>query len=334
MRRLPLLACCPLLLALLLGACAAPTVQKQVLAPAPAEEVARLTRLKVAAFDNDENGQVRAAVEGALASVTVDGRPYFAMVGPGASAGSLGQPMQWVSSGKASARPIRYGSEGTVQGRVERNGWTNEHYYEKRRECVAEDAHGACVLWANRNIQCTRRVARFSFTPRVVAKDTGAVLLSQEFTESGQSSACADRGAPASGESLLAAARAKAIARFRNHVSPHMVTLDIPLLSEDDSGMNSQTKALVAGGVDFAKAGQPGKACQVWRSAAQGHEAGYALPYLSGVCAELQDEYDQAEGFYTLAQSRSTKPVPEIASALARIKSARADQDRLEQQRK
>jgi len=329
-RRLPLLLCCLLQLC----ACAAPTVQKQVLAPAPAEEVARLTRLKVVAFDNDATGQVRAAVENALASVVVEGRPYFTLVGANAPAGGLGKPMQWLSTSKPTARPIRYGSEGTVQGSVTHNGWTDNRYTEKRKECVAEDAKGSCMLWANRNIPCTRRVARFSFTPRVVDRDTGAVLLTQEFTESGQSSACHDKGGPASGESLLSAARAKAIARFRDHVSPHVVTMNIPLLTDDDSGMTSQVKAEIARGVDFAKARQPGKACEIWRAAASGYEAGYALPYLSGVCAELQDDFDQAEDFYALAQSRSHKPVPEIAAALWRIKTARADLDRLEQQRK
>lgn len=330
MRRLALALCC----LFLLPACAAPVVSKQVLVPAPAAEVARLTRLKVTAFDNDDTGQVRAAVESALASVVVDGRPYFTVVGASAPKGGLGKPMQWIDSSRPKVQPIRYGAEGTVQGSVGQDGWRNEHYFERRKECVVEDDKGRCRLWGNSSITCTRRVAQFSFTPRVVAKDTGEVLLAQEFSESRQSSACPDNGSPASGNSLLAAARDKAIARFRDHVAPHVVTLDIPLLTEDDSGMSAQVKVLVAGGVDFAKAGQTDKACKVWRSAAAKHAAGFALPYLSGVCAELEDNLDQAEGFYAQAEQRAQQPVPEIAAALARLKTTRADLDRLEQQRK
>jgi hypothetical protein len=331
MRRLPL-AFLPALL--LLCACAAPVVKKQVLAPAAATEVARLTRLRVAPFDNDPGGLVRAAVEFALVSVVVDGRPYFTMVDAATNAGDLGKPMQWVDTAKTKARPIRYGAEGTVQGGVGQNGWHNEHYSERRRECVAEDDKGRCRFWSSSYITCTRRVALFSFTPKVVARDTGEVLLAQEFSESRQSSACPDNGSPTSGDILLAAAQDRAIARFRDHVAPHLVTLEIPLLTEDDSGMSAQVKTLVAGGVDFAKAGQTDKACRVWRSAAARHASGFALPYLSGVCAELEDNLDLAEGFYAQAEQRTARPVPEIAAALARLKATRASLDKLEHQLK
>lgn len=330
MRRVPVILCC----LLVLSACAKPVVQKQVLAPAPAAEVARLTRLKVAPFDNDAGGQVRTAVESALAAVVVDGRPYFAIVGAGAPAGDLGKPLQWIDTSRPKAQAIRYGSEGTVQGSVHQNGWQDERYVESRRECAAEDAKGKCVLWANRQVTCIRRVAQFSFTPKVFGKDRGEVLLSQEFSETRQSSACKDKGTPTAGASLLAAARAKAIARFTDHVAPHAVTLDIPLLTEDDSAMSAQTRAAVAQGLEFAQARQTAKACELWRGAARGHAAGFALPYLSGVCAELEGDLDQAEGFYTLAGQRAPKPVPEISAAVARVKSTRTDQDRLEEQRK
>ncbi len=329
-RRLAPALCC----LLMLSACATPAVKKQMLIPAPAAEVARLTRLRVAGFDNDGSGQVRAAVESALASIVIDGKPYFTLIGANAPSTGLGKPMQWIDTSKAKGQPIRYGAEGLVQGSVEQNGWQDERYTEDRSECVAEDARGRCVRTRNLHVQCIRRVAQFSFTPRVVQKDTGQVLMSQEFSEAGQSSACRDQGTPASGANLLASARAKAIARFKNHVAPHYVTMDIPLLTEDDSGMSAQTKVLVSGGVDFAQAGQTGKACQVWRSAARSHGAGFALPYLSGVCAELEDDLDQAENLYSQAEKRAGRPVPEITAALARLKSTRANLDRLEQQLK
>lgn len=330
MRRLPLAVSTLLLLC----ACAAPVVKKQVLAPAAATEVARLTRLRVAPFDNDPGGLVRAAVEFSLVSVLVEGRPYFTMLDAAARTENLGKPLQWVDSTKPKAQPIRYGAEGLVQGSVGKNGWRNEHYSEQRRECLAEDDKGRCRFWNNVSITCTRRVAQFSFTPRVVARDSGEVLLAQEFSESRQSSACPDNGSPTSGSILLAAAQDKAIARFRDHVAPHLVTLEIPLLTEDDSAMSPQVKTLVAGGVDFAQAGRNDKACTLWRDAARSHGAGSALPYLSGVCAELEDDLDQAEGFYALAEERAGRPVPEVSAALARLKATRADQARLEHQLK
>lgn len=329
--RTPALALCCLLM---LSACATPVVQKQTLLPAPAAEVARLTRLRVADFENDDAGQVRAAVESALASAMVDGRPYFTVLGASAPAGGLGKPMQWVDGKKSQAQPIRYGAEGLVQGNVDQNGWRDERYTEERSECVARDDKGRCVRTRDRHVQCVRRVAQFSFTPRVVARDTGAVLLAQEFSETAQSSACRDKGSPASGATLLAGARARAIARFRDHVAPHYATLDIPLLTEDDSGMSAQVKAEVERGAELAKAGLTGKACGLWRKAADSHAAGFVLPYLAGVCAELEDDLDRAEDFYALAEQRAQQPVPEIGAAFARLKDTRENQNKLERQLK
>ncbi|MBU1039743.1 MAG: hypothetical protein KKF77_01420 [Proteobacteria bacterium] len=328
MRTPALFLCC----LLVLSACAAPVVKKQTLLPAPAAEVARLTRLRVAAFENDDAGQVRAAVESALASAMVDGRPYFTLLGASAPSGGLGKPMQWVDSKKP--QTIRYGAEGLVQGNVDLNGWRDEYYAEDRSECVVRDDKGRCVRTRERHVQCVRRVAQFSFTPRVVAKDTGAVLLAQEFSETMRSSACRDKGSPASGSSLLAEARARAIARFRDHVAPHYATLDIPLLTDDDSGMSPALKAEVERGAELAKTGLTGKACTLWRKAASSHDAGFALPYLSGVCAELEDDLDRAEGFYALAEQRAENPVPEISAAFARLKDTRDNQDKLERQLK
>lgn len=335
MRPLPLALCRLVALCCLIAltGCAKPVVRKDILAPAQAAEVARLTRLRVLPFDNDPGGGVRAAVEHALASVTVEGRPYFTIIGVDAAA-AKGMPMQWSDPAKPKAKPIRYGAEGSVQASVDQNAWRDERSTEYRRECVYEDDKGRCLAWGKRPVACVRRTARFSFTPRVVARDSGVVLFAQEFAESETSSACLDRGAPTDGQALLASASRKAVARFRDQVAPHVVSLAIPLLTEDDSGMSAQTKVLVSGGVEYAQAGQTDKACRLWRSASEGHAAGFALPYLRGVCAELADRLDEAEALYLQAGQRSGAPVPEIAAALARVRSTRAGQEKLESQLK
>jgi hypothetical protein len=326
----------PALFCLLLCACAGPMVGKDILVPAQAENVARLTRLRVLPFDNDPGGQTRSAVETALLSVNVKGKPYFTMLGADAPEKSQGVPMQWSAAGKSSntkAKPIRYGSEGSVQGAVNRNGWHDERFTEYRRECVLEDSKGRCLAWGKRPIVCVRRTATFSFTPKVVDKESGMVLLSQEFSASEKSQACLDNSPPKSGQDMLAAARSKAVAAFRDHVAPHMARMRIPLLAEDAS-MDQRLKTIVAGGIDFAASGQTDQACTLWRGEADEHAAGFVLPYLCGVCAELEDDIDQAESLYLLAQKRSAQPVPEIAAALSRVRATRDNLDRLENQMK
>lgn len=315
--------------ALLLSACAAPALKKDILRPAKASEVARLTRLTVKPFEGDHDGRVRAAVESTLASIQVNGRPYFTLIGEGAPpAQSLGTPMQWGSKGKGP----RYGSEGLVQGVVGSHGWRDDYYIEQRRECIMDDGKGRCQLWGNRNLRCTKRRATFAFTPRVTARDTGEVLMSQEFSQTEESSGCPDQNGPIGGQALLSRAEDKVMERFRKHVAPHVDTLQIPLVIEDGSAMDPAIKLTLEKGLELAKDGHAGEACRHFRAAAAQHKTGYATAYLQGACEEYEGDLDAAEGFYRQAQARAGMPVDVVDEGFARLRQARADRDKLDNQ--
>lgn len=318
-----------LCLALALCACAAPVLKKDVLRPAQAGEVARLTRLTVKPFEGDPDGRVRAAVESELSSIQVNGRPYFTLIAEGAPpAQSLGTPLQWGKGDGRKGGP-RYGSEGIVQGSVASHGWRDDHYIEQRRECIMDDGKGRCQLWGSRNLRCTKRRATFAFTPRVTARDTGEVLMSQEFSQTEESSGCPDQNGPIAGQTLLSRAEDKVMERFRKHVAPHMDTLAIPLVIEDGSAMDAGVKLTLEKGLELAKEGYPGEACRHFRAAAARHQAGYATAYLQGACAEYEGDLDGAEGFYRQARARVAVPVDVVEAGCARINQARADRDKL-----
>lgn len=324
-----LLALC---LALSVCSCAAPALKKDVLRPAQADDVARLTRLTVKPFEGDAGGRVRAAVESALASIQVGGRPYFTLVGEGAPpAQSLGTPLQWGKGPGAKSGP-RYGSEGVVQGSVASNGWRDDFYLEQRRECLIDDEKGRCQLWGNRNLRCTKRRATFAFTPRITDRDTGKVLLSQEFAQTEESSGCPDKNGPASGQTLLARAEQKVLERFRRQVAPHAETLLIPLVIEDGSAMEAGVKLTLEKGLELAKSGHAGEACRHFRAAAAQHRTGYATAYLLGACKEYEDDLDEAEDFYRQAQERAAQPVDVVEAGLARLRQARAERGKLDNQ--
>lgn len=325
MRRLLLL----ILLMFSAAACTGPVVRKQVLLPAPAAEAAKLRKLTVAGFDNDPDGQVRSATEQALAAVTLSGRPYFLITGHLAQGRQpQGVPLLWTEPGKSAAKPLPP-QEGIVSGRVEQNGWRDEEHPVFRTECMAYDDKGRCLRQAKHMVTCVRRTAVFRFAPVISRKGTGEVVASEEFSQSEQDNACLDERCVTPGRDLLAKARKKVLTRFAEYVAPHSVSVEIPLLLEDESGMGEGIKAEIAAGADYAKADRADKACQLWRRAAQAHAAGYALPYLEGVCAELEDNLALAREHYALADARTQKPVPEIGEALERVRKARADREAL-----
>lgn len=327
-----------LLLALALGLVGcAPKVSMDVLEPATAHGVTQLRRLAVVQFNNDEGGIATAAVEHALSSFTLGQRPYFTLVDAGILKNYLdGQGVEMVFDTKELRRRNKgIGADGVVLGTVSRSSWRDERIAKKRYVCVEWGKNGSCRKYGSRDVPCTTRTGLFSFTPKVVDVNSGKIIFSQEFAEKDQEDFCrgTDDRQP-SGISLVENARERAIQRFLRVVAPHVVRVQVALITADESHMDKATQEAVAKGVDFSQAGRMDRACAAWSAAEASHPGGYALPYLRGVCAEHAGDLDQAEQAYRQADQRCDSPKEEISTALERIERAKANRDLLEQQLK
>lgn len=325
---------CVLFLVLILAGCASPHITIQMLEPASTEDVANFHRLALSNFRNDQGGVTKASVENALSSVVLGGKQYFSLVDIRTAQNYQDGSYYDMDASQLSTYGRNLGADGVITGTVTRSNYNHERSTEKRYICVDWNENGFCKKMAMRPVECVRRVAVFTFIPKVVNVSTGQIVISREFSETADSLACAgtDEDQLASPTDLIDSARAKAVERFVNMVAPHTVQVQIPLLVEDDSGMPESVKAAIANGVDFAKAGRMDKACSLWKGAANSHKAGYALPYLSGVCAEFAGDLAEAQSLYSLADQRMTKPIPEIADALDRIKQMKANREKLKSQ--
>lgn len=317
----------PFLLPLLLCACAAPSITMEALEPAKSQQTARMRKLAVGSFRNDRGGVAAAAVETALAGVSLGEKPYFAMI----SAQGLREDDNLQQLRRQGRLPE---AEGFVFGAVLESGWRDAYTIQQRSVCVAWRENGSCRKMAQRDVRCITRTGSFSFAPKVVNARSGAVVFTEEIAEHKDDTACPgpDGEYPAAGEGLVAEARRNAVERFRNMVAPHFVLVRIPLVLDDDSGIPAPLKKNIESGADFARAGDMKRACSLWLGAGGAHRAGYALPYLSGVCSEYAGDLDEAQRDYERAGRQSPQPVPEINAALARIRKARADLPLLDEQ--
>jgi len=314
------------LLLLILCGCAAPSITLESLEPAHSPEAARMRRLAVGTFDNDAGGVAAAAVEGALTGVSLGEKPYFTLVAAG--------PLREEDLAARRKRGKLAGVDGVVLGTVSQSDWRDAKVIQKRSVCVAYRENGGCRKTAMRDVRCVTRTAFFAFTPRLVDAGSGAIVLAEEIGGSRESTACPgfEGESLRPGGSLLADARREAVERFRNMVAPHFVRVRVPLLTDDDSGIPASLKKTIGDGVAFAQAGDMNRACSLWLGASGSHRAGYALPYLAGVCAEYAGDLGQAQADYERAASKAVRPVPEVTSALARIRKARADAPLLDAQ--
>lgn len=319
-----------------LGLCGcAPQVSMDVLEPATAHGVTQLRRLAVVQFNNDEGGIATAAVEQALSSFTLGQQPYFTLVDAGILKNYLdAQGVEMVFDTKELRKRNKgVGADGVVLGTVSRSSWRDERTTKQRYVCVEWGKNDSCRKYGSRDVPCTRRTGLFSFTPKVVDVNSGKIIFSQEFAENDQEDFCRGTDDPQpSGISLVGTARERAIKRFLRMVAPHVVRVQVPLITADDSGMGKPTREAVAKGVDFAQAGRMDRACATWSAAEASHPGGYALPYLRGVCAEHAGSFDQAEDAYRQADQRCDSPNSDISAALERIGRAKANSRLLEQQ--
>lgn len=312
----------------------AKTVVIENLEPAPAHEVTQLRRLAVVPLRNDPRNVATAALEHALTSVKVEGKPYFTIVDRSAKSyfpESQGLEMVFTDSALG-AYGRKAGADGVLLGTVTRDDLRDVPAEEQRSVCVSWNENGGCRRYASRSVPCLRRTGTFAFIPKVAESRGGKVIYSEEFSETAESRVCRGDGeAPAAGEDLLASARDRAIRRFLRQVAPHVVRSSVTLLTDDGSMTEADRKAVDAG-ADYATAGSMDRACAIWAEAAARHPRGYALPYLLGLCHEHAGRLEQALERYDQADRASGKPVEEIDQAQLRVRRHLADRERLLQQ--
>ncbi len=322
----------------LLVGCAS-TVESKSIATAQAIELANLRKLAVWKFSNDGEQDLENTdrIQAQLSAIRLGGQAYFDLL----ERDELEHLMDlrkmedhdlegFIESRSAEEmQQIFKSSEAVVYGRI-----TNSSVV--RSQIAIEYDDGV--------VNCLKVNAKFSFLPKFLSVHTAKILYSDEFTGSAEESYCPDDD-PVVDADLLEVARERALHSFRRAVAPYQVTEDIPLLTYfcsgarlkntfyeltsqlgeggavcDDSSPSKEVESLVTSGQKFATKGRMDRACPMWEEAAAKHSTGFTMPYLIGVCAEVQDnDLEQARFHYKLADEQTMEPIEVISNALVRV---------------
>jgi len=309
-------------LAFHLVGCASPKVVATMLRPAKSDEVTRLKRIAVLPLSGRDGEKLRDDIEATLVGIRLHDAPYFTII----DRSSLQQVLKEHSlqlSGLIDEKTAvtvgrLVGAEGVVLGSVTTNNVEDTSYYEKR---------------SKGSVGCTKRLAVFAFTPKVVSVTTGQVLVAESVAGQVEESACRDGQTPLTGRTeLLAAARKKALVEFRNMVAPHGENVAIVILEKDDSKPPKEAEKKLAAGIEWARQNRLDRACELWREAYLFHPHGYAIHYNLGLCAELTGNLTEARELYEKADRLTPLPVGEINEALTRTRMSRDQKRKLEEQ--
>jgi tetratricopeptide (TPR) repeat protein len=328
------------------ASCAPPAVKTTVLAPAKYHDAAKLREVAVLPFDGLGGAGFASEIEGLIAGVNIGDKQYFTLVDRMKldrvmsemkfSQSALVDPNNAANLGKM------VGAKGIYTGVVTASNASDNWYSEDRSRCAQHEIkydkkgnpyEGKCLRYESYKVNCTKRIAVFSFVPKLIEVETGRVVYANTISQTAQASACQDSAKPlSSAEELIAQAKQRAKEMLRRDIAPHYVTLEIKLMDAKDGVTSGQAEKKLEQGIDFAKANRLDRACELWGEARISSPNAPSVLYNLGICAEVTGDLQQALDLYRKADRLLNKPDDNITVSIARVSEAMQKQKKLKEQ--
>jgi tetratricopeptide (TPR) repeat protein len=328
----------------LLSGCA-PKIKVNMLQPAQYHEASLTKAVAVLPFSGPEGKEFAAEIEGVLAGIGIDDKRYFTLVDRAALDKTISE-MQLSQSGMVDQKTAAkigklVGAQGIYTGIVTQNNHDDSKYHERRSTCIQYETkrdkdgntyQGACINWRSYNVNCTKRVANFAVSPKLVEVSTGKILYSRNLSSIMESTGCDDTKPVQSELVLLGKAKEAVKKEFRKDVAPYYVTLEIKLMDSNDGIDSPEAKDKLKNGLAYADKGRMDNACELWGEARNLAGNSPALLYNLGVCAESRGDLDAALALYKQADKKLGKPDDNITLALNRVSTAIKNKSKLKEQ--
>lgn len=336
-----------LLVMLFLSTGCATKIKVNMLQPAEYHEASMTRTVAVLPFSGPGGAEVASEIEGVLGGISIDGKPYFTLVDRAQIDKTLSEmklsQSGLVDQGTAARIGKMVGAQGIYTGMVTLSGINDSPYSERRQQCVERQMkydnkgnayEGPCVRWRPYSVSCTKRVASFACSPKLIEVSTGKILYARNLMGSADSSGCEDRTPVKGGDELLQKAKEFAKAEFRKNVAPFYVTREIALMDSTDGISSSEAKDKLKNGLDYAAKQRMDSACELWGEANNLSPNAASILYNLGVCAESRGDLDAALGLYKRADKLIGKPDDNVSLALDRVSEAIKNKKKLTEELK
>lgn len=332
---------------LLLPVGCATKIPVNMLQPAEFHQASLTKTVAVVPFSGRGGVEFGAELEGLLAGIDLHGKPYFTLVDR-ASIDKVISEMKFsqsalVDPGTAVRLGKLVGAQGIYTGTVTANGTRDSYFTERRSECAQRQmkrdkdgnlSEGNCIRWRNYNVNCTKRQANYSVTPKLVEVATAKIVYSKNVVGTADSSGCEDRKPPLSEQELLDKARESVKTSIRRDIAPYYITAMISLKDSTDGIQSQEAKDRLSSGISYAEKNRLDAACEKWGEARQFAPNSPSILYNLGVCAESIADVENAYKLYKQADKLIGQPDDEITLALNRVNTALNNQKKLKEQMK
>ncbi len=326
-----------LVLTLLISACSSVEVRTPVLKAANSSIPSQYKRIAVLPFTSHaKTDNIRSHIETTLASVTINGQPYFDVV-ERTRVNDLLKEIKLGTKGiidrsnpkKISKLGKMVGANGVYTGTVNQNDTNDEKYTESRTKCtgyVQKSKHKSeCVGYTTYKVNCKKRVAIYSLGVKLVDVEAGVIKYAQAFNGKAENKACSDSSRTLTGKGeLLQIAQNEALNKFRKEVAPYIDTLVVTLLESTDNLKSDKAQEKFKSGLKFAEAQRMNRACEIWNDV--------SLFYNQGVCLEIDGDFVGALYLYNKADRLLNEPNELISMALKRVNNSSDEKQRLNNQ--
>jgi tetratricopeptide (TPR) repeat protein len=336
-----------LLFVILLATGCATKIKVNMLKPAQYHQASLTKTVAVLPFSGPHGSEFTAELEGILGSINIDDKAYFTLVDRAAIDKTLSE-QKLSQSGLIDSRTAArigqmVGAKGIYTGAVTLATSADSPYTERRSECVQRQIktddkgnqyEGNCIRYRNYNVNCTKRLAQFAASPKLIEVATGKILYSNNLKGSAASAGCEDGTAIKGAEELLETAKNTVKRDFRKDIAPFYETREVALLDSTDGIDSSTAKEKLKQGIQFAGKGRMDSACELWGEAGNLAPNAVSLVYNLGVCAESRGDVEAALALYRKAEKITGKPEDNIILAITRTSEAVKNQQKLKEQMK
>jgi hypothetical protein len=325
--------------------CAPVVINTNMLQPGKFDQASQFRKIAVLPFDGPDGRSFSSEIEAKLASITIEDKPYFELIDRAATDKIL-QEMKLsmtglVDSSTAAQVGKMVGAKAIYTGAITASAVADSRYSENRKRCLYQvtkkDRNGKtyqeCGKYQDYAVACTKRSAKFAFTPKLIEVQTGKIIYSNVLERDSSSNACSDSQKPLkTAVDLKREAQDAVKEEFSNDVAPHFVAMRITLMDSTSDIDSSAAANKFKSGLEFAKNNRLDRACELWSDAKLLASKSTSILYNLGVCAEVGGKLDEALALYKQTDRLMAKPDKRVTAALSRVNDSIKKQKKLNQQ--
>jgi Curli production assembly/transport component CsgG len=316
----------------------APKIKVSKLEPGRADEAASLKKIAVMPFDGPDGAAFANQFESMLTGIRVNDQAFFQVLNR-SSMDTVFREQRFSQSGDVDPDTAAnvgkvVGAKGIYTGQVNVSSVRDSYYDEERSECSRKDPNSRkCLSWNRFKVNCTKRVASFSVTPRLIDVETARVVYSENYARSSEDKRCSDHSSPLKdGRQMKRELQEQILKIIRNDIAPYYVQIEVRLIETTDDLTTERSRQSFASGLEFAKSGRFDRACEIWGEIRSEASSSVSLLHNLAVCAETKGNLKEAVSLIREADRKLKTPDDTVSSSLKRIEESVYKQKKIRQQ--